>query len=129
MPDIIYQSTVWAQFEFIGFHRWPDAREVLPERGYLADLHRHKFFVRVETSVDYPDREVEFHDLRDNAEAFVTLEVAGRNWTPEMSCEAMAAAILKWFTKAYSQRNFYSVTVSEDNENGATVTQRLSESA
>jgi hypothetical protein len=112
--------TVFVTTEFIGFHHWPEVAAVLAERAYLANLHRHKFFVRVELSVSNNNRQVEFHDLKDNLDAFIGLEIGGGNWPARMSCEDMAEAILAWIHSSYPS-SLYVISVAEDNENGSII--------
>lgn len=116
---LVRTSRVFITTEFIWFHRWPEAPQVRPERSYLASLHRHKFMVRVDISVTGDNREIEFHDLKDNVEAFIGLEQAGGNWPENLSCEMIAERILQWLVGSYPERDLYSVEVSEDGENGS----------
>lgn len=109
-------TSVWCTFTRVGFHCWPMAAEVLPNRVYLADRHRHLFHVRVEVPVMHDERDVEFHELRDYAET----------WWPSdgelgaLSCETIARQVAdyvlgKWLLP------WIQVMVSEDGEAGAVV--------
>jgi len=92
------------------------AAEVLPNRGYLADRHRHLFHVRVEVPVMHDERDVEFHELRDYAEM----------WWPRdgelgsMSCESIARDIAGHVLQNWPLP-WIQVSVSEDGEAGAVV--------
>lgn len=114
-------SVIFVTFQESGFHNWPDAPT---ERSYLASRHRHIFHVRVETTVDHDDREIEFHDLIDRAKpAFRNLRLPKKGSTDNdfggQSCEILArrlgTSLADYFNRAFT------VTVSEDGECGATV--------
>jgi hypothetical protein len=55
---------IHVRFTEHGVHCWPQAPE---RRAYLRSLHRHLFFVEVSTAVEHDDREIEFHDLQEEA--------------------------------------------------------------
>jgi hypothetical protein len=108
-------ATIHVRFTMPGWHNWPDAPE---KRAYLAHEHRHLFHVEVSAVVQHDDREIEFHDLRDNAVAiFRSLGTDGRMGA--MSCEMMARAVGADLVECY-QRCF-KISVWEDGEFGATV--------
>lgn len=108
-------TLIHVRFDAPGFHRWPDAP---PHRSYLAQRHRHLFKVEVTTSVNHDEREIEFHDLLDAARHEFTLIVAAGG-NPK-SCEAMARALHTNLSATY--KRMFSVSVWEDGECGATVT-------
>lgn len=100
-----------------GMHHWKDAT---PHRKYLADPHRHTFYVSVSIPVKEDDREVEFHDLLFRIASVIqppfisvmddgVIDFGGR------SCEMIAKHVLSEIPEAAA------VTVSEDNESEATV--------
>lgn len=107
--------TVWATVARAGYHYWPQAPE---HRAYLRSRHRHLFQIRAEVVVHHDDRDVEFHDLQ----AFIS-DWWGQDepkYLGASSCEAIALTLVQalhaaGFTTA-------SVTVSEDGENGSTIT-------
>jgi hypothetical protein len=109
-------TTVWATFTKVGFHNWPTAAQILPNRSYLADRHRHLFNVRVTVPVTHDDRDIEFHELKDFCEA----------WWPEdgemgsMSCEAIGESLAAHVLTEWGI-DWVEVEVSEDGEAGATV--------
>lgn len=109
-------TSVFVTTKFVGFHRWPDAPEAT---SYLRNLHRHLFGVRVEVGVTGLDREVEYHDLLAHVNAYIAN--FGLQQPEGVSCEVMATDIVRWISKAYPDRYYYSVTVDEDGENGSTV--------
>ena len=111
-------TNVIAKLELEGMHSWPDAGEHFPEVKFLADPHRHKWFITAKKKVNHDDRDVEFimfkrdilEYLRDNYyDEFTRTHEFG-----SQSCEMLAKEILKEFDCEY-------VSVFEDNENGAEV--------
>lgn len=101
-----------------GYHRWPEAADVLASRAYLAATHRHLFHYEVSVRVAHNDRDVEFHELlayaREQAPwADVDL---GR-----MSCEDLAERVARSVMKRWPGR-WCRVSVFEDGEVGATLT-------
>lgn len=108
-------NRIFVKWTAMGFHYWPGAVKH-PHRKYLADRHRHLFHFRVEMDVMHDDRDVEFHDVLQYCK-FVTSD--SRDYGP-MSCEAIARMLLERVNHKWPDRNA-SVTVSEDNECGATV--------
>ena len=107
--DVIRKIWVTATFE--GMHQYKNAPD---EVAFLKHLHRHIFHVKVSLEVFHNDREVEFIMFKNEIAAI------SKNLNHE-SCEMMAENILKYVEKNYPGRSC-SVSVSEDNENGATVT-------
>lgn len=104
-------ADIWVRFAVPGFHCWPEAPHWRP---YLAQPHRHLFQVVVRTQVTHDDREVEFHDLLDQARADFPGGDLGRQ-----SCEDMARALATKMAAHY--RRPFEVSVSEDGEVGAVV--------
>lgn len=109
MPECSISITV--RFAVPGFHRWPDAPE---RRAYLRDRHRHLFHVEVSCPVTHHERQIEFHDLMDEAK-----ELFGPK-TESDSCETMAQALAVELSGRHENRPF-KVSVFEDGESGATV--------
>jgi len=103
--------SITVRFTREGWHRWPGAP---PERDYLASLHRHNFHIEVTTPVEHHERQIEFHDLLDDAKALFSIAESD-------SCETMAANLVKALVDRYAGRPFR-VSVFEDGECGATVT-------
>lgn len=115
--------SVFVTYDFVGHHRWPDAPT---DVGYLAGSHRHVFGVRVEVSVDGDNREIEYHTLKRqllNAQRmrFNLIENTNEADLGAKSCEMVAEIILEDVMSLYPERLFYRVTVTEDGENGSTV--------
>jgi hypothetical protein len=95
-----------------GWHRWPLAPE---HRAYLRERHLHSFRFEVFIPVDDPDREIEFHDAREELERVVH-DIAPICEFGDKSCEMLAQEVLKRMTMATEAR------VSEDPNHGAVVT-------
>lgn len=98
-------------------HYWPDAP---PERGYLRECHTHAFIVKAFLEVKDPDRQVEFHDLKDTLERAllaISKEIPCTLFRDfgSMSCEQIGLEILKEIPILSS------VEVSEDGKYSAFV--------
>lgn len=103
-----------------GTHNWPDCP--YDEVDFLADPHRHMFHVRAVKEVHHDDRDIEFIMLKHKIEAALHDRYYNkRKRTHEFgyrSCEMLASELLGIF-------ELCEVTVSEDGENGAIVTQEI----
>ena len=108
--------SITVRFAVPGFHCWPEAP---PHRIYLAAKHRHLFRVSVSMPVRHDDREVEFHDLRDEAEALLQGIAEDGSDFGRQSCEDIARRLATVLGDAYDRP--VTVTVSEDGEFDATV--------
>ena len=108
-------SSIFVRWTQEGWHRWPEASGT---REYLASRHRHLFHYEVTITVEHNDREIEFHDLLHLCCGVVTESELGRS-----SCEDLARRIVDVVRSQYPNRPFYSCSVSEDGEVGATVTE------
>ena len=105
---------VRGQYEFI--HRYVGApREVM----YLRNQHRHMFNYEVELEVYHDDRELEFIMVKHEIEDYLSRRES--NWTDETSCEQMAEFIGLCLQAKYGFERSLSVSVFEDNENGAKI--------
>lgn len=112
-------TTIWITFTKEGIHKYPAAAG-LPGVEFLQHPHRHIFHFRVELDVMHDDRDVEFILFKRELEGLY--EVGGPD-PLEMnnkSCEMLARELAAYVGSNYPGRNT-TVTVSEDNENGATV--------
>lgn len=114
-------ATIFVRFTSPALHCWPGAHE---RRAYLRAEHRHLFHIEVSTLVTHDDRDIEFHDLRDNAlSAFQSLGKEPGKLGP-MSCEMMAREMCRLLHDDYPKRTaLWTVTVSEDGEMGAVVSE------
>ena len=110
-------ALIHVRFALPGWHCWPGAP---PHRAYLAAKHRHLFNVEVTTGVTHNDREIEFHDLADEARAvFEGLQGRDGDLGP-MSCEMIAHHIASVLVLRHARP--VTVSVWEDKESGSTVT-------
>lgn len=113
--DIV--SSIWVTFSQEGIHSYPRALTDpdLEDVKFLGYPHRHVFHWRVEIQVWEDDREIEFIQFKrwiSQAWQAVPLE--------NMSCEMIARRTIQQVRDYYPGR-FIVVTVSEDDENGATL--------
>lgn len=105
---------VQGQYEFI--HRYAQApQEVL----YLRNPHRHMFHYRVELEVYHDDRELEFIMVKHEIEDYLSRRE--QSWSEETSCEQMAECIGLCLQAKYGFERSLTVSVFEDNENGAKI--------
>jgi hypothetical protein len=112
-------NVIWVTFQKEGIHRYPDAVNI-PGVEFLAFPHRHIFHFRVELQVFHEDRDLEFILVKRELES---LFGSGTLQIDYKSCEMLANDVVDYLLKCdkYKGRNI-GVTVSEDNELGATVT-------
>ena len=107
------KTSIWVTFQVEGLHHWPNAGD------YLLHPHRHVFHFRVETTVEHDNREIEFitfkRELKKQAERIVS-----PGYVVPYSCEEIAKHLILYMKNVYGDRD-YTVEVSEDGENGATV--------
>ena len=113
MPKKTY-IIVRGQFEFC--HRYANAPQ---EVAYLRNFHRHMFNYEVELEVFHDDRELEFIMVKHEIEDY--LKDRETNWLGTTSCEQMADSIGCILRAKYGFDRELSVSVFEDNENGAKV--------
>lgn len=111
-------TEAWCRWTFEGWHRWLDAT---PARRYLSHPHRHIFHAEARITVEHHDREVEFHDLLDECKVALNSGHLPKYDAVSLSCEMMALQVVAALQAKWPNRPV-TVTVSEDNENGATVT-------
>ena len=112
------KTNVIAKLEIEGLHNWPAADKVFPEVGFLASMHRHKWFITAKKQVNHDDRDVEFIMFKRDIIEYLEHEYFNfESRTHEFgakSCEMLAKEILEEFKCNY-------VSVFEDNENGAEI--------
>ena len=110
------KTNIIVTLDIEGLHKWPDARKVFPEVGFLSDLHRHMFHICLKKEVQHDDRDIEFILFKRDVQSYI-LE---KYWDAHcncvsfgaMSCEMIARDLLEFFDCVY-------VSVWEDKENGA----------
>ena len=106
--------------EIVALHCWPDATV---GRNYLTHPHMHKFRFTVWAGVTHVDREIEFHDLRDELDAVILkrasyIRTTGQSTAYDFggqSCEMLGQHILNHMPQVQSVR------VMEDEDCGAEV--------
>lgn len=113
MPKKSY-IIVRGQFEFC--HRYASAPQ---EVQYLRNLHRHMFHYEVELEVFHDDRELEFIMVKHDIDTYLMDHSVG--WDEKTSCEQMAKYIGAWLQTKHGFDRDLTVSIFEDNENGAKV--------
>lgn len=116
---------IWVTFQKEGVHLYPAAKDdpVLAtgdwdDVSFLGYAHRHIFHFRVAIDVFHDDRDIEFIQFKRWLEGLYnsnTLELNHR------SCEMIAEELAQQINSKYPGRSI-TITVAEDNENGATLT-------
>lgn len=110
------------RFQLPGFHRFENVVEVYPDNReiwFLGQDHRHIFHFECTFPVMGHDRELEFFLLQESVKKWIFARYDGPFRKLDFgsrSCEMIAESILKAFPLMDS------CTVTEDGENGATVT-------
>lgn len=104
---------VKTQFEWC--HKWSNAPQAV---SYLKNLHRHIFYVNCKIEVIHDDRELEFILVKHFINNVISDIQA--NCPETFSCEQIASYIRNKLLETYGPRKI-SVSVFEDNENGAIV--------
>jgi len=105
---------VKAQFEAI--HSWPNCPHI--DVAFLCCPHRHVFHVKLKLHVSHDDREHEFIRVKRTLEGHLRFNYEGSDLGSK-SCEMIAKEIGIYFNQNVGK--VHSVSVSEDNENGAEV--------
>ena len=100
--------------QFEGVHCYPNAPE---EVSFLRANHRHMFNYEVEIEVYHDDRELEFVLVKRNINDFLS----GYRWPIQSSCEQIARTIGMYLQTCCGLDRYLTVSVFEDNENGAKV--------
>ena len=118
-------TNIWVTFTKEGIHKYPAALTDLKlatgdeyDVSFLGYPHRHIFHFKVEIQVFHDDRDIEFIQFKRWLEYLYstgTLELDYKSC--EMICDDLAGQI----NNKYPNRKL-NITVSEDNENGATCT-------
>lgn len=116
MEDIL--TTIVVKLQVEGQHCWPEAREKIPQMGFLSDPHRHMFHIDAKAEVSHGDREIEIIQFKREIQDYFK-----RNYFNEelnmcdfgrKSCEDLAKELMEAYDLMYCE-------VLEDNENGAAV--------
>ena len=121
----VSKRQIWVTFQKEGIHLYPAAKDdpALATGGwddvsFLGVAHRHIFHFRVAIEVQHNDRDIEFIQFKRWLESLYsdgTLELNHR------SCEMIAEELAQQINNKYPNRSI-TISVAEDNENGATLT-------
>lgn len=111
-------KNIYIKTSFEAFHKYTNAPQQV---AFLRNYHRHKFYVKVELSVSNEDRELEFFIIKKIIDDYLMAHL--NDTYSEKSCEMFAHQIFLFITKhkALSNTETVKVTVSEDDENGASI--------
>lgn len=121
------QRMIWVTFRKEGIHRYP-AAETDPnlktgdkyDVSFLAYPHRHIFHFTVAIEVTHNDRDVEFIQFKRWLEELYSGD-QGVLSLDYKSCEMICDDLYEVIATRYPDRKI-EITVSEDGENGATIT-------
>ena len=108
------ERTIFITFQKEGIHCYPDAPTGVE---FLQHPHRHMFHFRVTVQVYHNDRDIEFILFKRELEELYKETVLKID---SKSCEMLAEDLIEYIKSNYSGRTI-SVEVSEDGENGATL--------
>jgi hypothetical protein len=121
----VSKRQIWVTFQKEGIHCYPAAATdpKLATGGwddvsFLGVPHRHIFHFHVAIEVTHNDRDIEFIQFKRWMERLYSEGVLELDYK---SCEMMAEDLAEKINAKYPGRNF-TITVSEDKENGATLT-------
>lgn len=116
---------IWVTFHKEGIHKYPaaltDPKLATGDEydvSFLGYPHRHIFHFRVAIQVFHDDRDIEFIQFKRWLE---NLYAQGALVLDYKSCEMIAQELAESIHARYPGRNM-EITVSEDGENGATLT-------
>lgn len=102
------------QTQFEAVHCWPECP--FDDVAFLKNKHRHIFHVTMKIKVNHNDRDVEFIQAKRELTSWLRTFWEGRD-LEKMSCEDMAETLINEF----DDWPIFSVSVFEDNENGAEI--------
>ena len=106
------ETSVVVTLEVEGFHRWPEAKDILPEVAFLSLRHRHLFKIKAWKAVEHEDRDVEIILLKRKISRYLHSKYGEPCEFGRMSCEDIAKELV-------AELDLSSVEVLEDGENGA----------
>ena len=116
---------IWVKFAKEGIHKYPAALEDPKlatgdeyDVSFLGYPHRHMFHFKVAIEVFHDDRDIEFIQFKRWIEKLYSEKTLQLDYK---SCEMIAEALAFEIHKKHPGRNI-EITVSEDDENGATLT-------
>ena len=121
----VKQRQVWVTFQKEGVHLYPAAKDDpnlstggWDDVSFLGVAHRHIFHFRVAIDVFHDDRDIEFIQFKRWLESLYATDTLELN---HRSCEMIAEELAQEIHNKYPGRSI-TISVAEDNENGATMT-------
>jgi len=121
----VRQRQVWVTFQKEGIHLYPAAKDdpklatgEWDDVSFLGVPHRHIFHFRVAIDVFHDDRDIEFIQFKRWLESLYATDTLELN---HRSCEMIAEELAQEIHNKYPGRSI-TISVAEDNENGATMT-------
>jgi len=121
----VTQRQIWVTVQKEGVHLYPAAKDdpALATGGwddvsFLGVAHRHIFHFRVAIDVFHDDRDIEFIQFKRWLESLYASDILELN---HRSCEMIAEELAQEIHNKYPGRSI-TISVAEDNENGATMT-------
>ena len=116
--------TIFVRFQNEGIHKYPAAATDPAlatgdesDVSFLATLHRHIFHFEVTIEVEHSDRAIEFIQFKRWLENQYSQNILLLDYK---SCEMISDDLYEVIATRYPNRNI-TISVSEDNENGATI--------
>jgi len=116
--------TIFVRFQKEGIHKYPAAATDPAlatgdeyDVSFLATLHRHIFHFEVTIEVFHNDRDIEFIQFKRWLENQYSQNILALDYK---RCEMMSDDLYEVIATRYPDRNII-ISVSEDNENGATI--------
>ena len=116
--------TIFVRFQKEGIHKYPAAATDPAlatgdeyDVSFLATLHRHIFHFEVTIEVFHNDRDIEFIQFKRWLENQYSQNILALDYK---SCEMISDDLYEVIATRYPERNII-ISVSEDNENGATI--------
>ena len=121
------QRQIWVTFSREGIHKYPaaatDPKLATGDQydvSFLGYPHRHIFHFRISIDVFHNDRDIEFIQFKRWLEQLYSSDQAVLQLDYK-SCEMIADDLYVQIASKYPGRNV-TISVSEDNENGCTIT-------
>ena len=121
----VAQRQIWVTFQKEGIHLYPAAKDDPAlatgdeyDVSFLGYAHRHIFHFKVAIDVFHDDRDIEFIQFKRWLERLYSEGTLVLN---HKSCEMIAEELANTIHAKYPNRSI-TITVAEDNENGATLT-------
>ena len=121
----VSKRQVWVTFQKEGVHLYPAAKDdpMLATGGwddvsFLGVAHRHIFHFRVAIDVFHDDRDIEFIQFKRWLESLYSGDILTLN---HRSCEMIGEELANQIHDKYPGRSI-TISVAEDNENGAIMT-------